>query len=151
MLSCISSKIAVYLTPAFPFFVYLAVLLLARFRWNRWLALALAVPAAVFVASTPVACLVGRATRYAVFGSALLLCGSRGIDSNRIACAILPLPSEKLPSVYPYHRHWLVYSCLLPEAGGFLRSTAGWDLPICATKPCRWLRRNNFRAISPMA
>lgn len=54
MLSCISSKIAVYLTPAFPFFVYLAVLLLARFRWNGWLALALAVPATVFVASTPV-------------------------------------------------------------------------------------------------
>lgn len=53
MLSCISSKIAVYLTPAFPFFVYLAVLLLSRFRWNRWLALTIALPATVFVLSTP--------------------------------------------------------------------------------------------------
>lgn len=54
MLSFISSKIAVYLAPAFPFFVYLAVLWLSRFRWNQWLALSVAIPAVVFVCSAPV-------------------------------------------------------------------------------------------------
>lgn len=54
MLSCISSKIEVYLLPAFPFFVYLTVLWLPRFRWNRWLALTIAVPSALFLLATPV-------------------------------------------------------------------------------------------------
>ncbi len=49
MLSCISSKIAIYLVPAFPFFVYLAVLLMARFRWNPWWALTITIPAVVFL------------------------------------------------------------------------------------------------------
>ena len=54
MLSCISSKIAVYLTPAFPFFVYLAVLFFSRLRWSRWLALTIALPASIFVLTTPI-------------------------------------------------------------------------------------------------
>lgn len=53
MLSCFSAKLAVYLAPAFPFFVYLAALMLSHFRWNRWLALTVAIPAAVFVAALP--------------------------------------------------------------------------------------------------
>ncbi len=49
LLSCISSKIAVYLLPAFPFFVYLGVLLMARFRWNQWRALTITIPAMLFL------------------------------------------------------------------------------------------------------
>ncbi len=48
MLLLISSKIAIYLAPAFPFFVYAAVISLNKSRWSGWSALALAVPAAVF-------------------------------------------------------------------------------------------------------
>lgn len=48
MLSCISSKIAIYLAPAFPFFVYSAVILLEKESWNRVTALTLAVPATIF-------------------------------------------------------------------------------------------------------
>ena len=51
MLSCISSKIAVYLAPAFPFFVFLAVIMLKRFRWNFWLSLTLLLPSIVYVAA----------------------------------------------------------------------------------------------------
>lgn len=52
-LSLVSSKIAVYMLPAFPFFVYLTVLLLPHFRWNRWLGLSIAVPAIIFSVSLP--------------------------------------------------------------------------------------------------
>ncbi len=47
VLSCVSSKLAIYLLPAYPFIAYLAVLMIARFRWNHWLALAVAIPTTV--------------------------------------------------------------------------------------------------------
>ena len=53
MLSCFSAKLQIYLAPAFPFFVYLGMLLLTHFRWNRWLALAVAIPAALFLLAIP--------------------------------------------------------------------------------------------------
>lgn len=53
MLSCFSAKLQIYLAPAFPFFVYLGMLLLTHFRWNRWLALSVAIPAAVFLLGAP--------------------------------------------------------------------------------------------------
>ena len=49
MLSLISSKIQVYLLPAFPFFVYGALLFLQDFKWNKWAALCVALPAVVFI------------------------------------------------------------------------------------------------------
>lgn len=53
MLSLISSKIAVYLLPAFPFMVYAALLYLPRFGWNRWLAWSVGIPAVVFLLALP--------------------------------------------------------------------------------------------------
>lgn len=53
VLSFVSAKLSVYLAPTFPFFVYLAVLLLSHFKWNHWLALAIALPAVVFVCGVP--------------------------------------------------------------------------------------------------
>jgi len=53
LLSCISSKIEVYLLPAYPFFIYLAVMSLSRFRWNHWLAFSVALPALAFIFSVP--------------------------------------------------------------------------------------------------
>lgn len=61
MLSLFSSKIAVYLAPTFPFFVYVAVLLMVRMRTTRWMKAAVALPAAVWVA-VPVAAVVMRRT-----------------------------------------------------------------------------------------
>lgn len=52
-LSLVSAKIAVYMLPAFPFFVYLTVLLLPQFRWNRWLGLSVAIPAFIFGVALP--------------------------------------------------------------------------------------------------
>ena len=58
MLSCISSKIEVYLLPAFPFMVYLAMSLLPRFRGEVWLNVLFAVTSALFAAALPVVVLV---------------------------------------------------------------------------------------------
>ncbi len=54
MLSIISSKLSVYLLPAFPFFIYLSVLLLKKFdTTNLWLRLLLAIPAVIFALALP--------------------------------------------------------------------------------------------------
>jgi 4-amino-4-deoxy-L-arabinose transferase-like glycosyltransferase len=54
MLSLISSKLAVYMLPAIPFFIYLSALLLCKFNEkNAWLLLSVAVPALVFAAALP--------------------------------------------------------------------------------------------------
>ena len=48
LLSCISSKLQIYLLPAVPFLIYATVMLLPRFCEDGWMRTALAVPAAVF-------------------------------------------------------------------------------------------------------
>jgi len=54
LLSLISSKIEVYMLPAFPFIVYLTIMFLPNFSWNRWLALSISIPSAVFACFLPV-------------------------------------------------------------------------------------------------
>lgn len=53
LLSCVSSKIEVYLLPVYPFFIYLAAMQLSRFRWNGWLALSVGLPALAFFMALP--------------------------------------------------------------------------------------------------
>lgn len=53
LLSCISSKLAVYLLPAFPFMVYAAVMSLPQLKQNGWLKAAVALPALIFVIALP--------------------------------------------------------------------------------------------------
>jgi len=51
MLSLVSSKIQIYLAPAFPFMIYLTALLMKKFKWNQWLSLAIGLPALLFSSS----------------------------------------------------------------------------------------------------
>jgi len=51
ILSLVSSKIQIYLAPAFPFMIYLTALLLQKFKRNNWLALAVGLPALLFSSS----------------------------------------------------------------------------------------------------
>lgn len=53
MLSCISSKLQVYLLPAFPFMIYLSALYLWEFGRSRLARLALTLPAGVFALALP--------------------------------------------------------------------------------------------------
>lgn len=54
LLSCISSKLQIYMLPAIPFLVYATAMVLPRFRENGWMRMALAVPAAIFFLALPV-------------------------------------------------------------------------------------------------
>ena len=54
MLSCISSKIQIYLLPAFPFMVYLAAMYISRFKEKGWLNTLFAISAVLFVLTLPI-------------------------------------------------------------------------------------------------
>lgn len=54
MLSAFSSKLAVYLAPTFPFFVYLAAMLMSRMKTNGFMRGAVAFVAAVYIVVLPV-------------------------------------------------------------------------------------------------
>lgn len=62
MLSFISGKLQVYLLPAYPFFVYFAVILISRYEGSRWLKAAVAVPAAVISVTIAVLWYLGNST-----------------------------------------------------------------------------------------
>ena len=53
VLSMVSSKIQIYLLPAFPFFVYGAVLAMSRLGTRRWMSWLVGIPAGVFVLVFP--------------------------------------------------------------------------------------------------
>ena len=53
MLSCISSKVHIYLLPAFPFMVYTGMMFMPAFSRTKWLKLTIAVPSAAIAASLP--------------------------------------------------------------------------------------------------
>lgn len=53
MLSCFSSKLDIYLLPAYPFVIYLAAMVLHDYDRSAWLRLALAVPAVLFLLAEP--------------------------------------------------------------------------------------------------
>lgn len=97
MLSCISSKIAVYLAPAFPFFVYLPVLLLSRFRWNQWLALTVGIPAAVFCAAAPVLAVLGRMEDTAFLGQTLFYAAAGVLTLSGIGALFFLYRKKELP------------------------------------------------------
>lgn len=60
LLSCISSKLQIYILPAIPFFSYTAAMFVPRFRQSPWLKASLAVPAAVFALALPAALVAAR-------------------------------------------------------------------------------------------
>lgn len=66
LLSAFSSKIAVYLAPTFPFFIYLAALLMARMRPNIWMKIAVAIPALIWICTPAAIVLAHRVPEMAV-------------------------------------------------------------------------------------
>lgn len=53
LLSCISAKLQIYILPAIPFLVYMAVMFLPRFEHPSWMKLSLAIPAVIFALALP--------------------------------------------------------------------------------------------------
>lgn len=69
MLSLFSSKLAVYLAPAFPFFVYLALSFLPRIRTNGWIRAAAVLPALIWTVALPAVLLLSRNPEAAFLGN----------------------------------------------------------------------------------
>ena len=87
LLSCISSKLQIYMLPAVPFLVYAAVMFLPRYQDGRWTRASLAVPAAVFFLALPAMLFIERTgqlpylhkgTIYAA-ATILTLCGAHSL------------------------------------------------------------------------
>lgn len=119
MLACISSKIAVYLAPAFPFFVYLAVLLLSRFRWNRWLAFSVALPAGALGVAAPVLVVLGRLKETAFLGQPLFYAAAGVLTLSGLGALF-----------FLYRKKALTKAIRLMAIGVFVAVfTGGWALP----------------------
>ncbi|MCL9808949.1 ArnT family glycosyltransferase [Flavobacterium luminosum] len=58
-LSIISSKIPIYMLPAYPFIAYLAVLILSKIKWKKWIAISIATPVIIILLAVPVALFLG--------------------------------------------------------------------------------------------
>lgn len=53
VLSCVDSKLQIYMLPAVPFMVYTAVMFLPRYYHNKWIRLSIAIPAALIMLALP--------------------------------------------------------------------------------------------------
>jgi len=82
-LSLISSKVEVYMLPAFPFFGYLTVLLLQKIKLNKRVSLLIAIPVTLLGLAFPAVCVLGRYPSmtflnnpliYAISGFLLIIC-----------------------------------------------------------------------------
>lgn len=119
MLSCISSKIAVYLAPAFPFFVYLPVLLLSRFKWNGWMALAVALPAAALCLAAPGLVVLGQLEATAFLGQPFFYAASGVLTVSGIVTLF-----------FLYRKKALNKAVNAMAIGIFLATfVGGWSLP----------------------
>lgn len=60
LLSCISSKLEIYMLPSLPFLIYAAAMSLSRFRDNIWMRMALTVPSVGFSLALPAIVILAR-------------------------------------------------------------------------------------------
>lgn len=120
MLSIISSKLSVYLLPIIPFSVYLTVLLLNKFDIQyRWIKIAIAFPAALFISVLPVIFYLKRMEEMAFLGSVPIF----------IAGGILTISG--LMVLYLLYHKKKIYRAIYTLAIGILLSVfvAGWSMP----------------------
>lgn len=119
MLSLVSSKIAVYMLPAFPFVAYLALTLLPRYKWNHWLALSVAVPVAPFCLALPALVVMGQMEKTAHMATPLFYAAALGLTVAGLA------------SLHVLYRQKNTGLAIRLLAGGLFASVfiAGWGLP----------------------
>lgn len=119
MLSCFSSKIHIYLLPAFPFMIYLAAMKMSEYENSKWLRLSIAIPAAVLALSLPAFGIAVHIGRMGWLEQPLLYLAS-GILS---ASGVLTL-------IVVYGRQEDIHKAVAVMAGGILLAvfTGGWNL-----------------------
>jgi len=67
MLSLVSAKIEIYMLPAFPFFVYIAVLWLRKFDYQKWIFYLVGIPAFIIALAVPAIIVAGRFTDFPLY------------------------------------------------------------------------------------
>ncbi len=76
LLSVISSKISIYLLPAIPFTVYFGIIQLSRLKWNNYLAISLAIPSVIFLATLPAIVILARQEETQFLGNTFIYMAS---------------------------------------------------------------------------
>jgi hypothetical protein len=119
MLSLVSSKIQIYLAPAFPFLIYLNALLMQKMKWNPWLALALAFPA--FLLSISIFVLL-----YFIFTEE-----NQVVNQPFIVLGVAALSLSAWSALYFLYKKKDLYKSINALAIGLLITlfTASWALP----------------------
>lgn len=119
MLSCISSKIHIYLLPAFPFIIYTAAMMMSEYEKSKWLRLSIAIPAAILVLALP------------AFVIAVHMGGTGwlGLPLLYLASGILSA-SGVLALIVVHGRRKDIHKAIAVMAGGILLAvfTGGWSL-----------------------
>lgn len=87
MLSCISSKLQVYMLPAIPFFVYSAAIALPKYDGSAWLRAGIAIPAAAFALALPGIIIMARIDGFTYLASPFFYVAA-GLLSASGVCAI---------------------------------------------------------------
>jgi len=119
ILSCISSKLEVYLIPAFPFAVYLCILLLPRFKWSWPFSLLLAIPEIALLLALPAVLVLSHLPSTAYLGHPLII----------VASALLTLCSA-ISLFFLYRKQDLYKSIQALAIGlGITIFVGGWSLP----------------------
>lgn len=119
MLSCFSSKIHIYLLPAFPFMIYLVAMMMSEYEKSKWLRLSIAVPAAVMMLSLP------------AFAIAVHMGGTGWLEPSLLYLALGILSaSGVLTLIVVYGRRKDIHKAVAVMAGGILLAvfTGGWNL-----------------------
>lgn len=87
MLSCISSKLQVYMLPAIPFFVYSAAIALPKYDGNAWLRVGIVIPAAAYALALPGIIIMARIGGFTYLASPFFYVAA-GLLSLSGVCAI---------------------------------------------------------------
>lgn len=119
MLSVISSKIDIYLIPAYPFIIYLGIISLQRLKRRFWMISAIALPALVFAVALPLFYVLASMPRYHYLRHGFFYA----------AAAVLTLTG--IVSLYfLFRRRALPKALCLMSAGVFIALfTGGWGVP----------------------
>ncbi|MFA6872880.1 MAG: dolichyl-phosphate-mannose--protein mannosyltransferase [Bacteroidaceae bacterium] len=119
VLSCISSKLEVYLIPAFPFAVYLCILLLPRFKRGRSFSLLLAIPEIVLLLALPGVLVLIHFPNMEYLGNPFI-----------IAASVLLTVSSATSLFFLYKKQDLYKSIQILAIGlGITIFVGGWSLP----------------------
>lgn len=105
LLSCVSSKIQIYLLPAIPFMVYSAAMFLPRYAERKWVKALILLPAGILVMSLPAIIIVAHKTGLPYLHNGIVVAAAALLSVGALAaCHILLRDSA--------HSIWRTVSCL---------------------------------------